>query len=329
MKLYQILFLSLLIIFPYLIIQNEFYSYSYLLLSKILNKKLNEKAIEILAICYIILFYIILLISFFQIFLFEIFAGILTIFNALLFYKPIFTERNKIISYFPSLDILYVFFLGIFIFTKGIIKIIEKIKKKHNRLTVDIYSDNLLNESFNQENNYTKINKTTIELTANNLAEYIAYFLKIKQNDFGIYNFSNFFLDIKFIDSITIETTIKNFYMENEKLNVKIKNFEGIFNLIENKIKTKVIKKGDIFDLTSCVKSFLIRIFKNTSLIKDKIDETLNNYLSKGNFVYDDTFEVFYSIGNIKIIKEILNITLEASIKKKFCRKNDIIHEYY
>ena len=89
-----------------------------------------------------IFFYIILLISFFQIFLFEIIAGILTIFNAIIFYKPFFTERNKIISYFPTLDNLYILFLGIFIFIKGIIRIIEKIREKNNRST--LYSGNYL-----------------------------------------------------------------------------------------------------------------------------------------------------------------------------------------
>ena len=320
MKLYQILCLSLLIILPYLVIQNELYSYFYLLLSKILNNKLNEKAIKILILCYIILFYIILSISIFQIFLFEIIAGILTIFNAIIFYKPFFTERNKIISYFPTLDNLYILFLGIFIFIKGIIRIIEKIREKNYRWT--LYSGNYLNESFNIENKnnpklYTKINETTIEMTENALVKNIIYFLEKKQREFGIYNFEEIYLDIEFINSTTIKITIKDFYMDN----IKIKDFEGIFSLGKYEIKIKEIKKGDISLLSSCIKSIFIRIFPNSNIVKNTINEKLNNFLyEEREFEYDNTFKVKYKIENIEINGKILNITLGASIdKKQFC----------
>jgi len=317
MKLYQILCLSLLIILPYLVIQNELYSYFYLLLSKILNNKLNEKTIKILILCYIILFYIILSISIFQIFLFEIIAGILTIFNAIIFYKPFFTERNKIISYFPTLDNLYILFLGIFIFIKGIIRIIEKIREKNYRWT--LYSGNYLNESFNIENKnnpklYTKINETTIEMTENALVKNIIYFLEKKQREFGIYNFEEIYLDIEFINSTTIKITIKDFYMDN----IKIKDFEGIFSLGKYEIKIKEIKKGDISLLSSCIKSIFIRIFKNSDIVKNKINEKLNNFLyEEKEFEYDNTFKVKYKIENIEIDGKKLNITLGASIDKK------------
>jgi len=317
MKLYQILCLSLLIILPYLVIQNELYSYFYLLLSKILNNKLNEKTIKILILCYIILFYIILSISIFQIFLFEIIAGILTIFNAIIFYKPFFTERNKIISYFPTLDNLYILFLGIFIFIKGIIRIIEKIREKNYRWT--LYSGNYLNESFNIENKnnpklYTKINETTIEMTENALVKNIIYFLEKKQREFGIYNFEKIYLDIEFINSTTIKITIKDFYMDN----IKIKDFEGIFSLGKYEIKIKEIKKGDISLLSSCIKSIFIRIFKNSDIVKNKINEKLNNFLyEEREFEYDNTFKVKYKIENIEIDGKKLNITLGASIDKK------------
>jgi len=320
MKLYQILCLSLLIILPYLVIQNELYSYFYLLLSKILNNKLNEKTIKILILCYIILFYIILSISIFQIFLFEIIAGILTIFNAIIFYKPFFTERNKIISYFPTLDNLYILFLGIFIFIKGIIRIIEKIREKNYRWT--LYSGNYLNESFNIENKnnpklYTKINETTIEMTENALVKNIIYFLEKKQREFGIYNFEEIYLDIEFINSTTIKITIKDFYMDN----IKIKDFEGIFSLGKYEIKIKEIKKGDISLLSSCIKSIFIRIFPNSNIVKNTINEKLNNFLyEEREFEYDNTFKVKYKIENIEINGKILNITLGASIdKKQFC----------
>ena len=317
MKLYQILCLFLLIILPYLVIQNELYSYFYLLLSKNLNNILNEKAIKILILCYIILFYIILSISIFQIFLFEIFAGILTIFNAILFYKPFYTERNKIISYFPTLDNLYILFFGIFIFIKGIIRIIEKIREKNYRMT--LYSGNYLNESFNIENKnnpnlYTKINETTIEMTEKALVTNIIYFLQKRQREFGIYNFEDFFLDIKCINSTTIEITIKDFYMHN----IKIKDFEGTFNLGEKEIKIKEIKKGVITDLSSCIKSIFIRIFKNSDIVKNKINEKLNNFLyEERKFEYDNTFKVAYKIEKIEINGKILNITFIASIDKK------------
>ena len=317
MKLYQILCLSLLIILPYLVIQNELYSYFYLLLSKILNNKLNEKTIKILILCYIILFYIILSISIFQIFLFEIIAGILTIFNAIIFYKPFFTERNKIISYFPTLDNLYILFLGIFIFIKGIIRIIEKIREKNYRWT--LYSGNYLNESFNIENKnnpklYTKINETTIEMTENALVKNIIYFLEKKQREFGIYNFEEIYLDIEFINSTTIKITIKDFYMDN----IKIKDFEGIFSLGKYEIKIKEIKKGDISLLSSCIKSIFIRIFPNSNIVKNTINEKLNNFLyEEREFEYDNTFKVKYKIENIEIDGKKLNITLGASIDKK------------
>ena len=95
MKIYSKLFLSIFLLFPYLVIQNKFYSYSYLFLSKIFKKEINEKIFLLLMLCYFILFFFILIISFFKILLFEIIAGILiivsTIDNTL---KMLISDKN-------------------------------------------------------------------------------------------------------------------------------------------------------------------------------------------------------------------------------------------
>ena len=151
-------------------------------------------------------------------------------------------------------------------------------------------------------------------MTEKALVTNIIYFLQKRQREFGIYNFEDFFLDIKCINSTTIEITIKDFYMHN----IKIKDFEGTFNLGEKEIKIKEIKKGVITDLSSCIKSIFIRIFKNSDIVKNKINEKLNNFLyEERKFEYDNTFKVAYKIEKIEINGKILNITFIASIDKK------------
>ena len=320
MKIYSKLFLPIFLIFPYLIIQNEFYSYSYLLLSKIFKKELDGKIFLILMICYFILLFFILIISFCEILIFEIIAGLLIIFSTILFYKPLFIQRNTIISYMPSLDILYLLFLGILTITKGIIRIIKKIKKKRNYFTYN-NPNSLIDESIKAQKLYkTEINKTKIKMTSSALVDNIIYFLKLKKDLFGIYNFGKFILDIKFISSYIFEINIENLYLNYNGKNIAIREFKGEFWLYENRIITKEIKKGDLSAFSSCLLAFGLSFFpiiKNFSILKDYYNKEINKYLSNPiKFDYDNTFKVSISIQTLEIIDNILYVDLNTTIDK-------------
>ena len=235
------------------------------------------------------------------------------------------------------------FFLGLFIFIQGIIRIIRKIrgkrrnflnpkryeileyKSKYNdeNLNLDdsnseLYIRNEKNEKSQKLKYITEITNTTIAMTEDALIKNIIYFLKVKGNAYGIYNQQNLYLNIKFINSNLIEINIENLYMNNKNFNLKIKEFLGQFYLYKNKLNVKEIKKGDISDLSSCLNTFglsCLLLFKNSSLVKGTINKKINKLIDEPiKFVYDNIFKVIILIGEMEINGEKLYVNLKTSI---------------
>ena len=124
MHFYRILYLSLFIIVPYLIIQTEFISEYNLFLTKLFHTEFNIHIFRLLLSFHFIFYIITFILGFGEVFLCEIFAGIFTIYSSIMFYKPFSDERKKFVHYIPHLDILYVFFIGELIFVHGLIIVV-------------------------------------------------------------------------------------------------------------------------------------------------------------------------------------------------------------
>ena len=184
MNLYTKIFISLFIIFPYFIITTEFYSEFNLLFPKILHKEPNQFTFKLIFSSYFVLYFLCLIFGFCEIIIFDIISGLITLCSSAIFYKPFSSERQKYLDYFPHLEVIYVFFVGIYFIVHGIILIVRKIKNKKyfshmNENNINIMEGSLLND-LDKPKYYLKIKDISFEISKTSLKEVFYYLLNQK-----------------------------------------------------------------------------------------------------------------------------------------------------
>lgn len=325
MNLYTKLFLSIFIIFPYFIVTTEFYSEFNTLLKKIFHKEMNPTGFKIIFSFYFILYFVCLIFGFCEYIFFDILSGLITLLSSYIFYKPFSSDRKNNLDYFPHLEVIYIFFVGIYFIVNGIILIIKKIKniKYFNQMNInnniDIIDNTLLNELEKQKYNI-KINNICFQITKESLREVFFYFLnhklyKLSKKKIAVINFLKDDFNIDFdnnsfiisIDKITFK--IKNEY-------VKLAKFRGKTILSENEIKIKIIEKGKISHEISFFKNVFLKagynLFKGIAV--DKIENKINKKIKKGINFKQDIFNGNIFVQDFNITNDILTINFNVSI---------------
>ena len=324
MNLYTKFFLSLFIIFPYFIITTEFYSEFNILLEKIFHKEVKTTVFKTIFSFYFILYFISLICGFCEFIIFDILTGLFTILGSYIFYKPFSSERKNNLDYFPHLEVIYLFLVGIYFIVYGIILIIRKIKNKiyfnhMNEDNIEIIDNTLLNELEKQKYNI-KVNNSSFQITKESLREVFFYFLnqrlyRLSKKKINVINFLKDDFNIDFennsfiisIDKITFK--IKNEY-------VKLAKFRGQAIFEENSIKIKILEKGKISHEISFFKNVFLKagynLFKGIAV--DKIENKINKKIKKGINFKRDIFNGNVFIQEFNITNDILTINFNVSI---------------
>ena len=324
MDLYTKLFISIFIIFPYFIFTTEFYSEFNLLFLKIFHKEPKEFVFKIIFSLYFILYFIFLIFGFCEIIIFDIFSGLITIFSAFIFYKPFSSERNKYLDYFPHLEVIYVFFVGIYFIIHGILIINKKIKNRKyfinlNENKIDIIDNSLLLNNLDKRYNFN-LNNISFEINKTSLRELIFYFLthkiyKLTKKKSYVTNFSQNDFNIDFEkNSLIIRIEQISISMKKELINLK--KFRGQIFFSENKIKMNIIEKGKISHDISFFKNIILKSFYNffKGIAVDKIESKINKKIKNGIKFKQEIFDINILVQEFDIANDIFKVRFNALI---------------
>lgn len=325
MRLYTQFFISIFIIFPYFIFTTEFYKEFNILLTKFFNKEIGQSVFKIIFSSYFIIYFICLIFGFCEFIIFDIFSGLITICSSIIFYKPFTSERNTNLDYFPHLEVIYVFLLGIYFIVHGIIVIIRKIKNRNyfgqlNVNNINIIEGGLLENLDIPKSNF-KFNNISFEITKTSLKDIFFYFLthklyKSTKKKSYVTNFTKNDFNIDFDENsliISINTiTIK---YKNEFINLK--KFRGQVIFKEKGIKIKIIEKGKISHEASFFKNVALKSIYNLfkGIAVDKIESKINKKIKKGLNFKQDIFDINILIQEFSIMNDILDINFNALVE--------------
>jgi len=324
MDLYTKCLISIFIIFPYFIFTTEFYSEFNILLQEIFNPEIEPFIFKIIISVYFVLYFICLIFGLCGYIVSDIISGFITIFNSFLFYKPISSERNKYLDYFPHLEVIYALFVGIYFIIHGIIIIVQKIKnrkyiKTSNDNHIGIIDISLLN---NLEYNYNfKLNNSSFEINKTSLKEILCYFLTQKLYKFSkkkcyVTNFSNNDLNIDFIDNSLI-MGIEQITIKYKKEFITMKKFRCKINMFRNKIKINIIEKGKISHDISFFKNIFLKSFYNLfkGIAVDKIESNINKKIENGIKFKQEIFDIKILFQEFIITNESFKINFNSIVE--------------
>ena len=298
------------------------------MLPKIINKEFGNLVFNLIISLYFIIYFICLLFGFCQFIIFDIISGLFTICSSFIFYKPYTSERNKMLDYFPHLEVIYVFFVGIYYIIHGIKIIVYKIKSKNyfehmnDNIIRHISEDGLLVNTDTQkiQKHNMAFNNISFEINKSSFREVFFHFLTQKlykftkkkcyvssfsSNDFGI-DFGKNSLIIS-INTITINA-------KKEFLNLK--QFRAQVNFTEKGVKIKIIEKGTISNEASFLKNVffkgLYNLFKGIAV--DKFESKINKKIKKGINFKKEIFNFNIFIQEISVDNDILKINFNALV---------------